>query len=960
MDKIIRFDFGENFIDGVADFLLKNHCKDGYDLSRAACVFDGKRPSLFLCKRLSEKIKKPFLPPKIFSIDEFIEYIIGRSAHKSLSSLDNAYLIYCLVREHTPSMFEGNFEFCAFLPWAQEIISFIEQLDLEDIQNSSLQTVEKSAAIGYEVPESINILLSHIVEIRRAYHKVLRDKGFYSRGLAYLKASRKISSMALNEFDKVVFCNFFYPYATQERVIKEVCAGARGICIVQGSQKALPEVLPELNLSFYQGFDLHSQVCIVREILKNKIKDKNNTLIVVPRAEAVIPLLGEISPILEDFNISMGYPLKRSPFYVLFDALFKLQESKKQGSYYTKDYLNLLRHPLVKNLKFNHNPALRRVMIHKIEEIIHGVQESAIGGSLFLTLDQIENEEKIYELTVDTLQSMDISAYPIGARPAGVTIEDCKAALSQLHTLLLRAWDEVSSFSGFADKLNDLIEALIEKSAFTPLEISEYNRESNKKNFIEQKKESLTGFTSFHFNLQAVEKIQEIKDEFKKVSFSSRSFSQNEIWEIFRRMLQNEIIAFKGSPLRGTQILGFLEARSLNFDNVIIMDVNESVLPKLKIYEPLIPREVMLQLGLGRLEKEEEIQRYHFMRLIWSAKNAYLIYEENQVKEKSRFIEELLWNKQKKAQKLEATPVPKVSFSMKISDPQGSIKKTPQIIKSMKEQAYSASRVNTYLRCSLQFYYQYVLGLREREDLLDEPQAYHIGNFIHELLEEAFKEFKGRKPVIDGKFRKRFFEQLDEKFEKDISGRMRSDSFLLKGILVNRMEKFIDNEAQREVAKIICLEEKRKSQIIINNEPLDFFYTIDRIDELADGSIIIIDYKTGSANPVPKKLDKLKNMLMDRKSIKENIKSFQLPLYYYFISQEFPQERLNAELYNIRTLKRYPFIHKDDFDQKEKIKEISLKALSAVFTELFCLDIPFEPDKQDNKCRLCDFKGICG
>ena len=71
--------------------------------------------------------------------------------------------------------------------------------------------------------------------------------------------------------------------------------------------------------------------------------------------------------------------------------------------------------------------------------------------------------------------------------------------------------------------------------------------------------------------------------------------------------------------MKGLQILGLLETRSLNFKNVIIMDVNEAELPRLTVYEPLIPREVMLSLGLNSLEREEEIQRYHFMRLISSA-----------------------------------------------------------------------------------------------------------------------------------------------------------------------------------------------------------------------------------------------------------------------------------------------------------------------------------------------------
>ena len=85
-------------------------------------------------------------------------------------------------------------------------------------------------------------------------------------------------------------------------------------------------------------------------------------------------------------------------------------------------------------------------------------------------------------------------------------------------------------------------------------------------------------------------------------------------------------MAFSGSPLKGLQILGLLETRSLSFDNVIVMDVNEGTLPKLRVYEPFIPREVMVNLKLNRLEQEEEIQRYQLMRLISSAQKVHLVY----------------------------------------------------------------------------------------------------------------------------------------------------------------------------------------------------------------------------------------------------------------------------------------------------------------------------------------------
>ncbi len=936
--QIVTYNFTDNFIDKVADFLCSNFLKEGKDLSKIACVFGGKRPALFLMRTLSKKIGSAFIPPSVFSIDELMEYIVsGANALPKVKQLDADYYVYNIAKKVAPSILRGRESFNEFLPWAKEIISFIEQLDLENISNESLIYVQKSAAIGYEIPENINILLQHIIEIRKTYHKVLNEKKIYSRGLIYLKAVEITNQRAFDEFEALLFCNFYYLHQTEQLVIKNIYAQGKGICIFQGNQddwsvldktakqfdiviKSEDQASANYRLNLYQGFDMQSQVCIAREILK-KTNDQENTVIVVSQSEILIPLLSEISCCLDEFNVSMGYPLKRSSLYVLFNLIFKVQESKKENKYYSKDYLNLLKHPLVKNLKLGDESEVTRVLIHKIEDFLQGTEESSIGGSLFLSLSEVEKEDKIYVLTSRTLSNMRIN----------VSADDCGIVLRQLHKLFFEDWENISNFSMFSEKLRVLLNTLVDKSVIW----------------------------KFPFNLKVIEKLYSIVEELESLSFYRESFKQEEIMEIFRQKLEEEKISFIGSPLRRTQVLGLFETRSLNFENVIVMDANESILPKLKVYEPLMPREVMLSLGLNRLEKEEEIQRYQFMRLISGAKNVHLIYEENQVKEKSRFIEELLWERQKQSNKIEIIPAVRASFVIKTSPQQKIIEKTPEMINFLKNETYSASRLDTYLNCPLGFYYRYVLGLKEKENLLERLESAYVGSFIHELLESAFSKFIGRKPIIDAKFEKYFFDIMEEKFEKEMAQRMKSDSFLLKGIITERLKKFLEKEIERNVSKIICLEDKCKGEMFLNNDSLQFSYIVDRIDEFKDNSIIIIDYKTGGVDVIPKKLSDLEDIEMTRKSIKEKIKSFQLPLYYHFISKRFPNIKVNAELYKLRTLERKPFICKTDYVHKEKIMKICLSGLEYIFSEIFNLNVPFIPDKDERKCKYCPFNGFC-
>jgi len=935
MEKVITYNFGEDFIAKLATFLSENFLKSDNDLSRIGCVFGGRRPALFLKRELSRKINKAYLPPHLFSMDEFVDFLSFPQFQHKINDLDACFLIYSLAKKHLPKLSKQRESFSAFLPWAREIISFIEQLDLEDIKNQSLLFIERSASIGYEIPESINHLLTEIISLRDAYHKALIKRGLTSRGLRYLQAAKSAQERKHEELDTIIFCNFFYLHATEQRIVKSIYEKGRGIFIFQGSQdkwSVLAENAKKLNISIkpqggdakpdfslYQGFDMHSQVGIVREIL-GKIKNKDNTLIVLPQSQTLMPLLTEISPLLGDFNISLGYPLKRSSLYVLFDLILKSQEQRSNNTYYTKNYLSLLRHPLVKNLEIGKDSAITRVMVHKIEELLQGQQESSIGGSLFLSLEEIEAEDKIYLRTQEVLGNMDIL----------VNFDECKSLLLKLHEMFFKSWEGISDFDRFSSTFLELLNILVKNSKIG----------------------------SFPFNFKVVEKLYKVGQELGGLEFSREKFSPNEIWGIFQQKLQSEVISFIGSPLRGTQILGFLETRSLSFENVIIMDLNEAVLPKLKIYEPLIPREVMLNLGLNRLEKEEEIQRYQFMRLVSGAKKAYLIYEENQEREKSRFIEELLWVKQRELGKLEVAPVPKARFAVEVSSKAATVQKTEAMVLFLKKATYSASRLNTYLNCPLQFYYQYLLGLREREDLLQDPQAPHIGIFIHELLADTFKVFIGRKPEIDKGFRRSFFKKMEEKFER-LARRMKSDSFLLKQIIDNRMNKFLNSENERGVAKIISLESECKGIWEMNNKAIRFRYTADRIDQLEDKSIVVIDYKTGGTNIVPKRLSALLTMKMNRQSLKETIKSFQLPLYYHFTAKSFPDNQVNAEIYNVRTCERKAFISEEDILKRGKVEELSLQGLEAIFRELFDVNIPFVPDRDERKCQFCPFTSLC-
>lgn len=947
MDRIITYNLTEDFIQNLAGFIDENFLKQGKDISRIALVFGGKRPALFLKKELSRKLKKGFFSPAFFSIDEFVQYSLSKKGpYLEVSDLDSCYILYTQAKKIAPDILKGREAFAKFLPWAREILGFIDHLDLEDIEAKPLESIQLKAALGYDVPENINALLESIISLRSAYHQTLKAKNIYSKGLSYLAVSKEIQEIDLAEFDYIFFCGFFYLHKTELAIIKKLYDSQKAVLFFQGSDedwtvfkdisRAFSQPLkpkkaqkPSYNLSVQAGFDVHSEVCLAREALKGT-KDHDKTVIVLPNPDNVVPLLSEISSCVSDFNVSMGYPLNRSSIYSLFEAISKAQETKKAKEYYTKDYLKALSHPLVKNLKLFANPSLTRVLIHKIEEVLLGIEKTPLGGTLFVKLQDIQNSSQLYEAGLAVMKNVDET----------VSWDEVKDAVLQLHRLLFASWETVANFYDFAICLEEFLDTLIKKSSLN----------------------------NYPLNLKMAEKIFSIKEEFNGSSFNKEPFEKEDIFKVFKNRLDNVKVSFSGSPLKGLQVLGLLETRSLNFQNVIIMDVNETVLPSLKIYEPLIPREVMIGLGLNRLEKEEEIQRYQFSRLIASAKNVCLIYKDTDETQKSRFIEELIWARQKEQKSLDVLAIPKASFQIKVLPKKLEIEKTKDVVKFLRKLEYSASSINTYMQCPLSFYYKYVLHLEEKEDLLDEPQAADIGTFIHELLEETFSRFIGKRPYIDAKFRDYFNAVLDKKFSDEFQKKMKSDAFLIKQILDFRLERFLDNEEQRDVAEILALEKNFKANIKLAGEDFKFQAFIDRIDRLSDGSLLVLDYKTGDTGNLPSSNpEKIEAAGFAREALKNTIKSFQLPLYLYFAENDkkYKGAQTNAALYSIKDLSDNQglvklFKEEKDIAGKEKVKAVYLKALETIVCDILNPKAPFKADEANPRnCANCPFFYMC-
>ena len=139
---------------------------------------------------------------------------------------------------------------------------------------------------------------------------------------------------------------------------------------------------------------------------------------------------------------------------------------------------------------------------------------------------------------------------------------------------------------------------------------------------------------------------------------------------------------------------------------------------------------------------------------------------------------------------------------------------------------------------------------------------------------------------------------------------------------------------------------------------------MDRLDALPDGSLLVVDYKTGMTDVMPRNYRKLDDKTFSRDAIKKAVRSFQLPLYCLLAGKSEGAD-VNAALYYLRHAEREGGFKK--LFRDEDAPETRREALSAygdacgfIANEIFDPTVPFTPDMEDPAaCEHCPFFYLC-
>lgn len=456
---------------------------------------------------------------------------------------------------------------------------------------------------------------------------------------------------------------------------------------------------------------------------------------------------------------------------------------------------------------------------------------------------------------------------------------------------------------------------------------------------------------------------------------------------LLQRMLSVATIPFNGEPVRGLQIMGVLETRNLDFDNLLLLSVNEGKLPKMANENSFIPYLLRKAFGLTTIEHTNSLYAYYFFRVLQRATHITLMYntasDGMNRGEMSRFLLQLLAESDFPVRQLEVHSVVAAPMEKKISIP-----KTPEIIEILhqkydleynpKAKILSPSALNKLIDCSLQFYFHHIAGLKQEDEVTEEIDNAMFGTIFHKSAELLYQEIKARTGGIVTKEYLELYEKNPLQIETLVA-RAFSESFFKKDTLledynglqlINRkvvidfMHNLMKLDKEYAPFTIVGMEYDKAREILPVETPsgkvsLLIGGTIDRMD-LKDGTLRVVDYKTGGT---PSRLPNLAG-LFEQKERRSNY-IFQAFLYCLILLRKGEYDQIAPVLLYIHKagVPGYsPAIEITGNGPVTDIRDIEdefIHYLNELLSNLFNPDIPFEQTKAEGNCLYCDFKNIC-
>jgi PD-(D/E)XK nuclease superfamily len=478
---------------------------------------------------------------------------------------------------------------------------------------------------------------------------------------------------------------------------------------------------------------------------------------------------------------------------------------------------------------------------------------------------------------------------------------------------------------------------------------------------------------------------------------------------LLRQLAQSVRLPLGRQSLDGIQILDVLATHNLDFDHVFIVGMNEGHFPAQAGPVSFIPHSLRKGYGLPTVDKHQAaLYAYHFYRLLQRAQKVYITYSTQTSSggqgEMSRYLWQLLYESRLRLKKnVIAQPV-YLATTQPISVP----KKGPvlqQLRKFTRQpdgtvQHLTPSALNTYLDCSLRFYFQYLAKLKAPAPPQQATHALVFGNLLHAVMERLYTPIMNKKqgqplqPQDLAAIQKMAVSVVKDVFVSTSHPGQRQlvalqgDNAIAEAVMIKLVSRMLALDQAYAPFVLVGLEMGRQTPLYLDFElslatSVRLRGIIDRVDWKA-GVFRVLDYKTGLDE---KKIQSIPT-LFDRAAARRNKAAFQTLFYAWLFQQQGHlhiaatslasghQASFPGEVESMPGLLNTRQVFDDNFDPRFFLRQLGSrtyvpiehiknhqeeweKGLRKTLLELLDPAVPFTQTDNEVRCVPCPYKGIC-
>ncbi|WP_345988880.1 PD-(D/E)XK nuclease family protein [Chryseobacterium sp. Chry.R1] len=792
------------------------------DLSVFNIVIPGKRPIVFIRQILEENNYSGFLP-NFYTIEELIDRIADKQPIQGIALWLFAFDVYKSLN------LIPNDNFSDFLKWfptlQKDWDDILKFSDSDEVVLQYMFDEERIKEWAQNLGEDDDVPRKKFLNFWRNMNiflpvlkKKLQERNWATSGMIHEIAKAKINDFAKATDQQFVFCGFNAFTPVEEKLVRSLLQWDKGQCFFQADHYYFDDERQEAG-KFLRNHKLWKEFNDSRAF--QWIEDDFNQ----PKNINVYEVSGNVTQtkiLPEIFSEIENKTYSNTALVLLDENLLPASLDVMHGV----DHLNITMGFPLKNLSFSN--AVKQLFY--LQKQLEKNKSSYYYRDLFPILEELpkstEDEQIInqFKTRIEERNIVYISQK---------LLRELLSGLSYFHLL-----QKADSTGRYLDMLIDFCK----KIKWLEIDDIQYENVSHFENAFRIIKNQVTPY-DFEIKMETLEIL-------------------------INQHINSESIDFQGEPLRGLQIMGLLETRLLNFENVILLSVNEGKLPLGNSQNTYIPFDIRKFFDLHTFLENDSIYAYHFYRLIQDAQNVHLLFNalSSGVNsgEKSRFITQI---EMESSHNIEHLIIE--NSSEPISSQPIEINKTDIVLERLEKwkEKVSASHLTSYLYNPIDFYLSKILNTSETDEIEEELSVKNYGNLVHYSLQEVYEVLKGK--ILKENDLKESIKAIDQYIDIAIEKLKHQPEFYEKGM--NFIHKAIAKKVIESILtydldlvksgnklEIIAIERRFENVDFylddITKDKVSFFGFIDRIDRL-NGTVRIIDYKTAKIKNLIVKID---------------------------------------------------------------------------------------------------------